>query len=183
MAKRTNVKRTVEGTTKRYVESMNDPLDALTTDTLRVIALMLWKERFRNPELAVKISDKDLKGMDDCLGYLRLKLDVRIERGAGIPAHPGNPAKGIPAREAGEPQPYVVVSLLGKDENDISGPVRPVENNEEDHKQSQIARQVAQARDQAQYLGQRLINAARSGDYSSSELAEAGQALMLLAKA
>lgn len=158
------------------------PLDALSADPLKAIALMLWKERFRNPEMSVRLTEHDIKGMDDCLDYLGLKLDVRIERGAGLPAHPGNQAKGIPPREAGPPQPYVVVSLLGKDEKGVSGPLRAVENNPDDHKQSQQARQIANARDQATYLGQRLINAAKSGDFSSSEMADAGQALMLLAK-
>jgi hypothetical protein len=63
-----------------------DPLDELATgDLKRIIALMLWKQRHENPEMAVLINRKDLKGLRDCAAYLEVEPDVRIFRRQGDP--------------------------------------------------------------------------------------------------
>lgn len=175
MAKKTAAKKTV------------DPLDRLANDPLRVIALMLWKDRMRNPDLYVQITAKDIQGLDDCTGYLKLIPEVKIEHPAGLPAQAAIPAAGnrraVPARDATPSKPFVVVSLLGKDERGITGPLKPVENNEDDYDTAKDASAVRKAKDQAPMLAERLVQQARAGEFSLSDMQDAADALLILALA
>jgi hypothetical protein len=58
-----------------------DPLDELAQgDPLRVIALMLWKNRHREPDMYVQITERDIEGFEACVNYLKVKPTVLIKR-------------------------------------------------------------------------------------------------------
>lgn len=161
------------------------PLDLLAQgDPKKVIALMLWKNRRRDPDLYVKIDEDDLKGFDDCVNYLKVVPEVMIRRPPAIAAQPGIPAMGkrkaVPAREEIPARPYVVVTLV---EKGTQNAIRPIENNEEDFQAQKEAATVAKAREQGPRLAQRLVQQAGSGDFSLSDVQDAADALLTLARA
>ncbi len=167
-----------------------DPLDALATgDPLRVIALMLWKNRHREPDMYVQIEERDLEGFNACVDYLKVKPAVLIKRPPEIPGQPAIPAQGnrraVPARPSIPARPYVMVSLveLGKDGRPTENAIRPVENNEDDYDQQRDTAAVRRAKDNAPHLANMLLKAAASGDYSVSDMQDAANALQLLARA
>lgn len=162
-----------------------DPLDALAQgDPLKVIALMLWKARRRQPDLYVQIDEQDIQGFEDCVAYLKVKWKVNIERPAGLPAQPalaGGPGRRpVPARAASGPKPFVIVTLVDARTGDA---IRPVENNQDDFDVSQQASRVRKAQDQARQLAQRLLEQGRTGEFSLSDLQDAADALLILAEA
>lgn len=161
------------------------PLDALAQgDPKMVMALMLWKERHRQPDMYVQIDEKDLQGFEDCVTYLKVKPDVLIRRPQGVPAQPGLPAthhrRAVPAREAIPPKPYLIVSLVERGTENV---IRPVENNEADFDTAKDAAALRKARDQAPELANRILAQARSGEYSLSDIQDAADALLTLARA
>lgn len=161
-----------------------DALDALAQgDAQRVMALMLWVARKRNPDLYVQITEHDIKGFDDCIAYLKVKPQVRVTRPQGLPAQPGIPAaanrRAVPAREATPPKPYVMVVLT----DEKGDAIRPVENNEGDFDEAKAAAEVRKARDQAADLAQRLVQQGRSGEFSLSDMQDAANALLVLSRA
>jgi len=162
-----------------------DPLDALAEgDLKRVIALMLWKARLREPDMYVQITENDIKGFEDCVAYLKVKPEVMVKRPPGLPAQAAIPATGnrraVAAREATPPKPFVIVTLV---EDGTENVIRPVENNQEDYDIAQDAAHVRKARDQAPALAERIVNQARSGEFSLSEIQDAADALIILARA
>jgi len=171
-------------TTKAAPKAPQHPLDALAAgDPRGVIALMLWKERMRNPDLYAQITEADIIGFQDCVKYLKVVPEVQILRPAGIPAQPEVLAtanrRHIPARPATDPKPYVIVRLVEKGTDNT---IRPVENNQEDYDAAAAATQVRQARDSAPQLAQRLIQQANSGEYSLSDMQDAANCLLILAR-
>lgn len=161
-----------------------NPLDDLAQgDPQRVMALMLWKARMREPDMYVQITEADIKGFDDCCRYLKARPQVRVFRPAEIPAQAAIPATGnrraVAAREAIPARPYVMV-VLTDEKGDV---IKPVENNEADYEASQGAAQIRKARDQAPDLANRIVNGARTGEYSLSDIQDAANALLILARA
>ena len=162
-----------------------DALDALAAgDPLKIVALMLWKARRREPDLYVQIDEQDIKGFDDCMSYLKVKWHVSIERPPGLPGQDAIPAghgrRAVPARAGTGPKPYVAVVLVDERTGDA---IRPVENNNDDYDLSQQAVRVRKARDQAQQLANRLMEQGRTGEFSLSDLTDAADALLILAQA
>ena len=161
-----------------------DALDIIAQgDLKRVIALMLWKARHRQPDLYVQIDEKDLAGFDACVQYLKVTPEVRIHRPQGLPAQAGIPAthnrRAVPGREASPPKPFVVVTLVEAGTENV---IRPVENNQDDYDVAQDAAAVRKARDQAPMLAERLVAQARTGEFSLSDMQDAADALLLLAR-
>lgn len=161
-----------------------DPLDALAEgDPKRVIALMLWKARHREPDMYVKIDEKDIQGFEECVTYQKLKPDVMIKRPPGLPAQAAIPATGnrrpVPARAATPPKPYVIVTLV---EDGTENVIRPVENNQQDYDTAQDMAQVRKARDQAPTMAQRLLEQGRTGEFSLSDITDAANALLILSR-
>jgi hypothetical protein len=160
------------------------PLDALAEgDPRDVIALMLWKNRMREPDMYVQLTEQDMQGLADCTNYQKVTPHVNIERPEGAPAQAAIPASGnrraVPARPALPPKPYVIVTLVDQDGN----MVRPIENNQADYDASLDAALLRKARDQAPDLAQRLIQQAKTGETSLSDMQDAADALILLARA
>jgi hypothetical protein len=159
------------------------PLDALAAgDPKRVIALMLWVARMRQPDLYVQINEHDIKGFDDCVNYLKVVPQVKIYRPEGMPAQPAIPAQGnrraIAARPAIPPKPYVIVALVDQKGDAIV----PVENNQEDFDAQAAAKSIIRWREKAPDLAQQLLNQARSGEYSLAVMQECADALVALAR-
>ena len=162
-----------------------DALDLLAEgDPKRIIALMLWKARLREPDLFVQITEKDIEGFDACTNYLKVVPGVMVKRPAGLPYQPAQPAAGnrraVPAREATPAKPFVIVALV---EDGTENAIRPVENNETDYDAAQAQAAVRKARDQASAIAQRILNQAKSGEYSLSDIQDAADALITLARA
>lgn len=160
------------------------PLDTLAEgDPLRVIALMLWVNRLRQPDMYAQINEHDLKGFEDCARYLKVKPQVRIFRPEGLEATPAIPAQGnrraVPARSATPPKPYVMVTLV----DEKGDAIVPVENNQDDFDAQAEAREVRRAKETAQDLAQRLVAQAQSGEYSLSVMQDAANALITLSRA
>lgn len=161
-----------------------DPLDALAKgDPQRVMALMLWKARMRQPDMYVQITEHDIKGFDDSCRYLKVKPQVRVFRPGEIAAQPAVAASGkrraVPAREAIPPRPYVMVVLT----DEKGDAIKAVENNEEDFDAARDAAAVRKARDQAPQLAQLILQQAKNGEYSLSDIQDAANALLTLARA
>jgi len=160
------------------------PLDALAADTKKVIALMLWKARHRQPDMYVQIDERDLSGFEACVNYMKMVPDVMIRRPQGLPAQAAVPAthnrRAVPGREALPPKPYVIVTLVEKGTENV---IRPVENNQDDYDVAQDSAAVRKARDQAPMLAERLVAMARTGEFSLSEIQDASNALLTLARA
>lgn len=161
-----------------------DALDALAkADPKEVIALILWKDRFRNPEMAVQITEQDITKWKACTEYLEVKPQVSIHRPQGRPAMPGSPAtstrSAIPPTPAEPPRPYVMVQILDQQGNSIT----PIENDEEHAKIRDQANEVRRYRERAAGLASQMVNELRSGTIIDSTILEAAQALSALAKA
>lgn len=163
-----------------------DLLDVLAkADPRRVIALMLWKQRFENPEMAVQITEKDITGFDQCAAYLKVEPGVRIERPLGRPGQAPIPAMGnrraVPGYPPEPPRPFVVVAVV---EKGTENGIRPIENNEEDNQRRIEGEERRRARENATGLAQSLEGmSAQGADISSSILREAAAVMRLLARA
>lgn len=153
-------------------------------DPRGVIALMLWKNRLREPDMYVQITEDDIKGFQDCTAYLKVIPEVRIHQPGEIPAQPAIAAtanrRAVPARAAIPPRPYVMVTLV---EKGTENAIRPVENNEADYDAAQAASKVRQAKSDAPQMASRLINMATKGEFSLSEIQDAADALIILSRA
>lgn len=161
-----------------------DLLDALAEgDPKRVIALMLWKARHRNPDMFVQIDEMDIKAFDESCTYQKLKPAVLIKHPPGLPAQAATPAMGnrraVPARAATPPKPFVIVTLVEAGTENV---IRPVENNQKDFDVAQDSAQLRKARDQAPDMAERLMLQGRTGEYSLSDITDAANALLVLAR-
>ena len=177
-------KPTVSDTLARSHVEVRDPLDALAMGPAKdVIALMLWKARHSEPELAVQITENDLSGFNACVNYLGVVPDVRIVRPQGRPGHGEIPAtktrSAIPAQEASPPRTFVVVSLV---ERGTENAIRPVENNTEDWQAAEEAKAFKHARDNALRIAGQMQQDAATGNFSSSTINDAVQCLVALAR-
>ena len=152
----------------------------------QIIALLLWKDRHRNPGLTQTITAKDLEGLEACLNYLKTEGEVSIVRPAGRPAQPAFTSKeqgAQPARPADPPRDFVVVALVEKGSATpgvIGNAITPVENNEEDAKLADRARLVAQIKPTVPRLAAALANEQATGDISLATCNDVIEALRIL---
>lgn len=164
-----------------------DALDKLEIDMikdpLKAVALMLWQDRHRNPEMARQITEKDVAGYQQSMGYLEVTPEVRIYRRPGREAQPGVPAtkgkRGIAATPAVPPSTFVMVSLVKK--GTLDG-IKPIENNEADAELRDQAEMTRRARDKALQYAQTVRQDMASGTYSNANLIELCAAAELLAR-
>lgn len=159
-----------------------DALDTFAASNPKeIIALLLWKARMTNPDMAVQITEKDIAGFRDCCTYLKVEHQVKIHRPQGRQATPAMPAtatrSAIPAYPAEPPRPYVVVQLLDK----AGDGIRPVENNEQDFDRAQRADKRRKAKDEASRLVSQVRADLNAGTMSTDTIMGACNALLLLA--
>lgn len=174
----------METTAVKPGPSVDDRMNALiAAGPEKILQLLLWKNRFREPELQIQITERDLNGFEDCLNYLKVEAGIRIFRPGGRPAIPERPAtktkSALPAREAIPPKPIVQVNLV---EKGTVNTIRPVENNEEDYERQARASEVARTRDRITQLAGIVHNAAARGEFSQSEVIEICRGAQLLAR-
>lgn len=145
------------------------PLEAFAqANSAQHIALMLWANRFYNPELTVKITEDDLKAYMDCMGYLKVEPEVKIV------LRPN----------------YVGITLVqkGTEIKDDKGQVvsegnaiKPVENNEADFVKAERFERIKAIRERAPELANRLKIDAQAGTFSSDMVNEAAETIIALA--
>jgi len=161
-----------------------DPLDLFAEAPLdRVLQLVFWKLRHKNPDMAVLIEQKDLEAFKQSMDYQEVKPALLVYRPQGDPGHPGSPAVGkrraVPARDPSPARPFVVVALV---QEGTKNTVKPVENNEQDYQRGDLARRQAVARGRAGSLATTLRNGAANLDLvTSGVLEEAAETLSTLA--
>jgi hypothetical protein len=153
-------------------------------DPRMVVQMLLWKDRHRNSEMSVQVTEKDLEGFEACLQYLEVKPEVKIFRPQGRPAQAPIPAQGkrraVPGRAAEPARPYVAVLMVQRGTMDG---FKPIENNEEDAKLRDSADEVRRARDKAFQLSIQMAADMRTNVFSTSTIADACQVLVTLARA
>lgn len=161
-----------------------DTLDALVGgDAKGVIAMMLWNNRMREPDMFAKIDEEQVKAFQESCRFQKLVPDIRIFRPGGLAAQPAIPAAGnkraVPAREAIPPKPYVVVTLVEKGTSNV---IRPIENNEADYDVAQDTSRFRKAKSDAPGMARRLLEMAKTGEYSLSDIQDTADALLLLSR-
>lgn len=164
-------------------EAPKELLDRLVqADPKDIIGLMLWKDRHRNPEMTVQLTEKDYEEFWKCMAYLEVKPEVRIYRPDGLPAQEAIPAQGnrraVPARAAEPPRPFVVVQVCEKGTGDW---IKPIESDEEGAKMRDAADEVRRSRDTVRDLAATVIAQARGGNFSSDQVIAVAQAASVLA--
>lgn len=163
-----------------------DPLDQLAAgDHLQAIAMLLWKDRYRNPEFAVQIDPADLKGFEDCTKYLGVTPKILIRRPSGQPAYPPVPPSkrypdGLPGRPAEPARPYVLISMVDGKTGDA---FKPIENSEDGAKLRDKANELRAVRERVPLLAQAVAANAAQGTFSNSEVVELCNAAIMLARA
>lgn len=170
-----------------------DALDKLVAaGPLRAIALMLWLDRYRNPEFAVQIKPEDIKAFDACTGYLEVKPGTSVEprvlirRPMGQPAYPGIPPgtnkrfpDGIAPRAAEPPRDYVLVSLVDQEGNGI----KPIESTEEGARRRDRENELRGLRERAPILAMAVASNANANTFNSSEITDLCNLAIQLARA
>ena len=161
-----------------------DPLDTLAEgDPLKIIALMLWVNRFRQPDMYMQIYDKDIQGLEDCVNYLKVKPVVSIHRPQGTPEQPAQAGSStrrpVPALPAQPAKPFVIINLV----DERGDMIKPVENNSADFDAAGEAAKVRRAKEQAGDIAQRIVQQAHSGEISQSDTQDAADALVVMARA
>lgn len=158
---------------------MENSFDSLVSaGASRALQLLLWKNRFDNPELSAQITAPDIKGLDDCADYLKITPDVRIWRPGGLPAIAAT--SKTPGRAFIPYKDYVMVQMV---EKGTENSFKPVENNETDFDRSQAAAAVRALREQIPVLAAAVKSAVAGGTFSESEIIELCEAATKLARA
>jgi len=164
-----------------------DPLDAFaqeaTLEPERAVEMMFWLDRFRNPEFALRVTEKDLAGFRACVQYLDVRPQVTIVRPQGHPGSPGRAAtktaRAIPAIPAEGPRPYVIIQMTDAQGNAF----KPIENNEADAQTRDRENALRRWRDKGPQLAQQLRTDMAGGTFSTATINEACSALDALARA
>lgn len=147
------------------------PLDKLVTAGPRsLIALLLWKERHRNPSMAVTISERDVQGLEECCTYQKLEPVVEIwRRPSGVIV--GLVQKGTTLKDKATGE----ITSLGD-------AITPIENNQGDKDKADAERTLSAIRAGAPALAARLLSEDAAGIATRSTIEEAAQALRVLAQ-
>jgi hypothetical protein len=72
-------------------------------DPKKVIALMLWKARLREPDMYVQITEADIAASTTCVRYLKVEPHVMIKRPEGLPRRTRSRPRQPPRRRRREP--------------------------------------------------------------------------------
>lgn len=161
------------------------PLDEMVkAGPERAIMLLLWLNRFKNPDFAVTVKTDDLQGFKECTDYLKVTPKIIIRRPPGRAAVPAqeptrrNP-DGIPARPAEPARPYVLISMVDQDGNAFT----PIENSEEKAKIRDRENELRVLKERAPMIARAVAANAASGMYSNAEITELCNAAIQLAQA
>lgn len=146
------------------------------------VAMLLWKNRFINPEMSVQVTPEDISKLDACVGYLGIKPKVVVLRPQGRPEQAERPAQGerkaIPYRPADPPKNYVVIQLV--DENGDS--FKAIENDEESAKLRDQATEIGKLKDRAGIVAQNILTEMQQNTTVDSTQREAARMLTEMAR-
>jgi hypothetical protein len=164
-----------------------DPLDAFVANTKTypdwIPAMLLWKARHQNPEMAVLVTPEDLRAYSESMDYQKIKPEILVYRPEGRPATAAIPAAGnrraVPARPAEPPRPFVIIGLV---ERGTRNAVKPIENNEQDYERGELVRQIQVARRNIPDLAASLRRTAATGDFTTATLEDAARTLELFGR-
>lgn len=161
-----------------------DELDHLAEgDPKEVIALMLWRARHHNPELSQQITLKDIHAFRSSCDYMGAVPEVVIVRPEGRLAQEAIPAagnrRGVAARPAEPPRPYVFVGVV---EKGSMNSIKPIESDEDGAQRRDEATAIRRHVERANALSGILIAACQAGTFSTAEITEAAQTLQALAR-
>lgn len=169
-------------------EAPQDRLDLLeqAQDPLEIIALMLWKDRHRNPDLCVHITRDDVAEFEKCTAFLQITAGVKIERPRGAPARAALPPsrvhpQGLPAQPAETPREFVFVGV-GYVEKGIFNSIKPIESTEDGAERRDSFNRLRHIRERGPQLAQQLLSHAAAGTFSSAMVEEAAHMLNDVAK-
>lgn len=172
------------------------PMDALVADPMKMMAVLLWKNRIQNPDMGVGITPKDLEGFAQAVQYLDVQAQVRtfrrnenayvqmvdaaskvvVRRKVGAKDKDGNDIvvdkdfdlEVVGGKYALEPGDVIV---------SIGNSIRPIENNEADYDAAARAERVRQAKVSAPALAMQVKNGAIAGTISKEMVCEVCDAL------
>jgi hypothetical protein len=125
------------------------------------IALLLWKNRHPNPDLAVTVTEADLKAYMDCMSYLKVTPEVKVVLRKN----------------------YVGIVLVQEGTGDETSPgnaIKVVENNEADAQKGEAAEAIKRMRERAPDLAYRLEVDAQAGTFSADMVIEAARTMRAL---
>ncbi len=146
------------------------PLDALITAGPRaLIALLLWKDRFRNPSMSISITEADVTGLKQCTEYLEVEPSVEIWR------RPSGVIVGLVQKGTMIKDKAGTITSLGD-------AITPIENNQADKDKADQARRLNEIRATAPALAARLLSEDAAGIATRSTIEEAAQALRVLSQ-
>lgn len=165
-----------------------DALDALLANLEAnpkfAIALMLWQDRFRVPEMARLIKEEDLSTYQASMEYMEATPEIRFYRRPGRPAQPAVPAskgkRAVPATAALPAAPFISVMLVRKGTLDC---IKPIENSEEAAKIRDQAEAVRRARDNVLNYSVTVRQEMGAGVYSTANIGALCAAAETLARA
>ena len=154
-------------TTETQTESRIDVL--MKSGPRALIALLLWKDRMRNPSLSVTITERDLERLEKCVRFQKVEPATEIWR---------------------KPNGVIVAlvqkgtTLKDKDGNitSIGDAITPMEDNQADKDRADAMRQLNEIRENAGKLAARLLAEDAAGIATRSTIEEAAHALRVLAQ-
>ena len=156
-------------------------LQDLVKDPQQAMMLVLWKNRFDNPELSVQITPADVAEFEACAGYLQVQPVLSVRQPEGRKGHAGAPAAGnrpaIPPMPDEPPRPFVVVAVVDQGGNGF----KPIESTEEGAKVRDAADEKRRHRDNARSLADALVAQVQGGTFSNDTILDAAAALRGLA--
>lgn len=126
-------------------------------DALQMLGLVVWKFRHQLPALVVQITPADRKGLKDSLGYNEQTMKVNIE-------------------QRGEN------TLIHLTDWETGNQIIATENNEADLDRAQSKANLMAIRQNAPQLVAQLRNDVATGNFSTSIVEEACQALEILSR-
>lgn len=134
-----------------------EKMEALQHDTERQIMQILWHFRMTEPNMAVRIREKDIEALNQCLEFNKQEATIKV---------------------IASPNGDMTVVMVDKQGNAIT----PIENNQEDFDKAQYEKTKARAKETIRAMANRVKNAALSGEFSASDVGDLADAAELLAR-
>ena len=175
------------------------PMDALVADPMKMMALVMWKNRIQNPDMGVAITPKDLEGFAQAVDYLKVQAQVRMfRRGENAYVQMVDAASKVVVRRkvgAKDKEGHDIIADRDFDLEVVNGQyalepgdvivsigngIRPIENNEADYDAAARAERVRQAKVTAPSLAMQVKNGAIAGTISKEMVCEVCDVLMTL---
>ena len=132
------------------------------------ITMLLWMNRFNNPEMAVTVTEADVKAFQDCMTYLKVIPSIKVSQRNG----------------------RATIALLEKDTEirdkktqeivSQGNAIKAVENNEADFQRAEQSERIRMIRQNAPQLANAIKVGAMAGEFSSDLILQAAEALQVL---